>query len=159
MTRARAVELLKGIQLCCDLDDCTNSWDCDECNEAFNMAIDALSENKRTDKRAETHACDCISRQELLDRCDFVIQKGIADNNGYHMVSAEKVKEVIESLPPDVPPADRHGKWIIEIDTGEEMLRCSECDNRVIKKWYRLAVGTDANKCPYCGAGMGSDGE
>ena len=48
----------------------------------------------------------------------------------------------------------KRGKWIIEIDTGEEMLRCSECDNRVIKKWYRMAVGTDANKCPYCGVRM-----
>lgn len=42
MTRARAVELLKGIQFCCDFDDCTNAWDCDECVEAFNMAIEAL---------------------------------------------------------------------------------------------------------------------
>ena len=44
MTRARAVELLKGIQFCCDFDDCTNAWDCDECVEAFNMAIEALEQ-------------------------------------------------------------------------------------------------------------------
>lgn len=44
MTRARAIELLKGIQFCCDFDDCTNAWDCDECVDAFNMAIEALEQ-------------------------------------------------------------------------------------------------------------------
>lgn len=42
MTRARAIELLKGVQFCCDLDDCTNAWDCEECDDALNMAIEAL---------------------------------------------------------------------------------------------------------------------
>ena len=71
MTRARAIELLKGIQFCCDFDDCTNAWDCDECVDAFNMAIEALSENKRTIKCTETHACDCISRQDAIEaRCN-----------------------------------------------------------------------------------------
>ena len=50
MTRARAIELLKGIQLCCDLDDCTNAWDCDECVEALYMAIEALEQDPKRGK-------------------------------------------------------------------------------------------------------------
>ena len=44
MTRARAIELLKEIQFCCDLENCRNAWDCDECVDAFNMAIEALEQ-------------------------------------------------------------------------------------------------------------------
>ena len=47
MTRARAIELLKGIQFCCDLDDCTNAWDCEECDDALNMAIQALEQEPK----------------------------------------------------------------------------------------------------------------
>lgn len=47
MTRARAVELLKGFQLCCDFDDCTNAWDCEECDDALNMAIEALEQEPK----------------------------------------------------------------------------------------------------------------
>lgn len=44
MTKTRAIELLKGFQLCCDFDDCTNAWDCEECDDALNMAIEALEQ-------------------------------------------------------------------------------------------------------------------
>ncbi len=44
MTKERAIELLKGIRFCCDLDDCTNAWDCEECVEAWEMAIQALEQ-------------------------------------------------------------------------------------------------------------------
>ena len=47
MTRARAIELLKGIQFCCDFDDCTNAWDCDECVDALDMAIEALEQEPK----------------------------------------------------------------------------------------------------------------
>jgi len=50
MTGARAIELLKGIQFCCDFDDCTNAWDCDECVDAFNMAIEALEQEPKRGK-------------------------------------------------------------------------------------------------------------
>jgi hypothetical protein len=68
MTRARAIELLKGIQLCCDLDECTNSWDCDECDEAFRMAIEALAEPKwiPCSERLPTLNGDGVSDMVLL---------------------------------------------------------------------------------------------
>ena len=46
MTRARAIELLKEIQFCCDLENCRNAWDCDECVEAWEMAIEALQQEE-----------------------------------------------------------------------------------------------------------------
>ena len=50
MTRARAIELLKGFQLCCDFDDCTNAWDCDECVEALYMGIEAIEQAPKRGK-------------------------------------------------------------------------------------------------------------
>lgn len=47
MTRARAIELLKEIQFCCDLENCRNAWDCDECVEAWEMAIEALEQEPK----------------------------------------------------------------------------------------------------------------
>lgn len=44
--------------------------------------------------------------------------------------------------------------WVNETDNGAEMMACSNCGCRVIKKPYLLAVGTSANRCPYCGAVM-----
>ena len=50
MTRARAIELLKGVRFCCDLDDCTNAWDCEECDDALEMAIEALEQEPKRGK-------------------------------------------------------------------------------------------------------------
>ena len=48
MTRARAIELLKENLFCCNFEECNNAWDCDECVEAFNMAIEALEQEPKT---------------------------------------------------------------------------------------------------------------
>lgn len=68
---------------------------------AFDMAIKALEqepcEYKRTDKRTETHACDCISRQDAIDA---VVYDGITTLN------ADERKLLIEQIPLAEP------KWI-----------------------------------------------
>lgn len=89
-----------------------------------------------------------MTREEAAKVCQSI--KFILDNEDY----SEEVEEALDMAIEALEQEPKRGHWIIEIDTGEEMLRCSECDNRVIKKWYRMAVGTDANKCPYCGARM-----
>ena len=44
-------------------------------------------------------------------------------------------------------------KWIIDTDTGTEMLRCESCGSRMIAEHYRKAVGLRGyDYCPYCGA-------
>lgn len=60
----------------------------------------------------------------------------------------------IEALQTDRPT----GSWISEIDTGTWMLKCSVCGCRVQEEKYRIAVGENATKCPYCGAELGLGG-
>ena len=59
MTKERAIELLKGVQFCCDFDDCTNAWDCDECVEALYMGIEAIQQMPKRGK--------WIDREEVQD--------------------------------------------------------------------------------------------
>lgn len=69
--------------------------------------------------------------------------------------------EVFQRMINDAPTvqADRpHGEWISEIDTGTWMLKCSVCGCRVQEEKYRIAVGQNATKCPYCGAELGLGG-
>ena len=48
---------------------------------------------------------------------------------------------------------DNMSKWIIDTDTGTEMLRCETCGSRIIAEHYRKAVGLRGyDYCPYCGA-------
>ena len=55
--------------------------------------------------------------------------------------------------------ADRPtGSWISRIDEGTWMLECSECGCRVQEEKYRIAIGQNATKCPYCGAELGLGG-
>ena len=66
----------------------------------------------------------------------------------------EALNMAIEALQTDRPT----GSWISEIDTGTWMLKCSVCGCRVQEEPYRIAVGENATKCPYCGAELGLGG-
>lgn len=64
-------------------------------------------------------------------------------------------KELAKVLPAADVVEVRHGRWKNEIDTGSEMMACSVCGARVIKKPYISAVGTNGYAyCPYCGTFM-----
>ena len=43
---------------------------------------------------------ELISKQEIIDRLDNVIENGALDSNGFHPLSAEAVREMVEQLPP-----------------------------------------------------------
>ena len=46
-------------------------------------------------------------------------------------------------------------KWFKESDCGTDMLRCGNCDSRVVLDHYRRAVGLKGyDYCPYCGERM-----
>lgn len=50
--------------------------------------------------------------------------------------------------------------WKITIDNDEPMLTCPDCECRMIKRWYDLAVGSRGyTYCPYCGKDMRKDGQ
>lgn len=76
-------------------------------------------------------------------------------NNKYKKEWNEAFDLAIEAL----SSADAvQGEWISEIDTGTWMLKCSVCGCRVQEEKYRIAVGENATKCPYCGAELGLGG-
>ena len=67
------------------------------------------------------------------------------------------IKKKIDNAP--TVQADRpHGEWMSRIDTGTWMLECSACGCRVQEEPYRIAVGENATRCPYCGAELGLGG-
>ena len=43
--------------------------------------------------------------------------------------------------------------WVVEVDTGTDMLKCPDCGGRMTKVPFLQAVGTKGTSfCPYCGA-------
>ena len=105
---------------------------------------------------------DLISREDAIEAIEEITW--YHQNRNREMVSganstedqawykSQDIYAALEALPS--AEARPTGEWIPEKDTGETMLKCSECECRVIEKWYRMAVGTNADKCPYCGAYM-----
>ena len=94
---------------------------------------------------------DLISRQAAIDGIADIFEEWKALDIEEVTYALQEVSERLQNL----PTAEKRGKWISEIDTGEEMLKCSVCEARVIKAHYEKAVGTEGFKhCPYCGARM-----
>ena len=134
---------------------------------------EALSENKRTDKRTETHACDCISRQAAIDA---LYDKGLSMTAWGELLAMKwsDIQTCIELLPSAQPftaeqiqtmqeleaaqiekayelgKADRPtGHWI-ENDNGT--FSCSNCQSWIPKEQHHYA-----RHCLYCGARMESE--
>lgn len=49
---------------------------------------------------------DCISRKEIIDRCNIVISHGVVDKEGMHPISAETVLKETLSMPSVLPKAE-----------------------------------------------------
>lgn len=126
--------------------------------EIFEQIIDAqptvlptAQPEERTNKHAETHACDYISRQAAIDIAD--------DLRGYiNVVGYWAWMERLKKLPSAQP---KKGKWINaeweHINTGEirKGRRCSVCGCGYFR--YDVSANTVAdipNYCPNCGARM-----
>lgn len=102
MTRAKAAQICQAIKFILGREDYS-----EEVEEALNMAIAALKqlslpkiiirqgeqepcEYKRTDKRTETHACDCISRQAAINDIE---------KNAYRHTYLEQIIDIVSALP------------------------------------------------------------
>lgn len=105
---------------------------------------------KRTDKRTETHACDCISRQAAIDAIDkrrdtFIERDDELDISAVYAYS--DCKAVLKFLPSTQP---EHGEWkpaerkniFGEVMDGFRCNRCNKCS--LVKH----------NLFPDCGADM-----
>ena len=84
---------------------------------------------------------ELISKQNIIDRLDNVIEKGVPDSNGLHPIYAETLRNVIIGLPPAQPELKK-GKWI----RNGWAITCSECG-------YDMPY-TVRRFCPNCGAEM-----
>ena len=98
---------------------------------------------------------DAISRQEIINRCEKVINHGVRDLDGCHSIRAERLLEVVKQLPSVT--SHRVGKWLL-FDDESNSYCCSVCNAA-----YMLIEGTPKDNgykyCPYCGAKLEEDDE
>lgn len=128
---------------------------------------------KRTEKRTEMRACDCISGQEAIDALDE-IESEVADGEGFQY---EKWRSHIAELPSaqpksyregyqagfkDARPERKKGKWVYaEDEYGIDGYHCNQCGFFVPWDYIHKFINyiEDYNFCPYCGAKMEGDDE
>jgi len=78
MTREEALDLLNKFEFCCDFSECTNEWECEECGEALDMAIEALEQGPSC---RNTRQVDLISRQAAIDAIAKFVPYAICDES------------------------------------------------------------------------------
>ena len=106
--------------------------------------------DKRTGNRTETHACDLISRQWLME----------CVNEGWIKFDTEKDENRFIHLVRDIAPSvqPRKGKWIYgEHDVAMcDGYRCDKCGFFVPWDYQHKFIDfiKDYNYCPNCGADM-----
>lgn len=132
MTREEAIKILKQRECC---RECVANCTCNECDKAFEMAIEALKQEPCE---------DTISRKailETIDDCNSDGLKGIFCSYG----DGERFKEYIKELPSVI------SKGVTVTDFAD---KCRECGKQKKGKWKRHIVDNGFNadwKCTECG--------
>ena len=91
---------------------------------------------------------DLISRQELINRCDDVIENGIPNELGLHPIVVEVVKFIVETMPSVDAEEVIHAEWQLNNLNGFKVYDCSNCGIHMECTW---------DYCPNCGARMDGD--
>ena len=103
---------------------------------------------KRTEERTETHACDCISRQAVIDAYgDWYVEEGTEE--GF----IGTVKQLLEGFP-SAQPGRKRGKWIYgEDEYGIDGYHCDKCGFFVPWDYAHKFINyiEDYKFCPGCG--------
>lgn len=127
-----------------------------ECHNGKRLLLIDVAPTVEPEKRTETHACDCISRQAAIDA---FIRKIRPHNNGdgtitMCVMSEELVRKTMDDLP-SAQLERKKGKWI-PVTNGRGGHECDLCHN------YAPAWQTGEERltdfCPNCGAYMGATG-
>ena len=141
MKKVEAIDILESRAVC--MECVISKYDCDACDEAFEMAISAL----------EQEPCeDAISREAVVD--DFIewrekLEYAVGeDYSGVHLlnVAIQKIWDM-----PSVTPSRRKGHWIDYSDEG--FVECpfcghaTNCEDNIDELHY----------CFYCGAELSAD--
>ena len=105
-----------------------------------------------------------INADEIVTMCENVIQYGIADEDGDHVITAETMLFAVNHLPTVDTVTVRHGRWIKKrywsegVGMGERYgyyYSCSKCGNWVCGGYDKCGK----KYCDECGALMdGKDG-
>lgn len=91
---------------------------------------------------------ELISRDEVAERLEIVINHGIPSENGLHLISAESVLETIKELP--IIEERKEGRNLKA--EYPSLFECSECGWEC---WDTMPCDTVAfNYCPNCGVKM-----
>jgi hypothetical protein len=94
--------------------------------EVISMLPSAQPE-KRTDKRTETHACDCISRQAAIDalNCNFTITGKDNAETVYRIVKgfSDKIK-ALPSAQPTLTNAESNTELSVDLISRADALSC-----------------------------------
>ena len=116
-------------------------------------------EPKRTEKRTETHASDCISRQAMLDLIEDDSSNGVYSCFASYE-DAQKFKQKVMYLP-SAQPERKKGKWIAVTEDGDVYKRiCSCCGQEAFfqdddpDELYDGGRYELSDFCPHCGAKM-----
>ena len=117
------------------------------------IIIDTKAEEvTQPEKRVETHACDCISRQAAIDVLDAL---DITDGVGISSIACNLQEKAIRGIQklPSVYPERKKGKWIDNetsyADGVRQTCTCSICGKRSVRPLGRF--------CRWCGADVGGD--
>ena len=107
------------------------------------------------DKRTETHACDCISRQAAIDALNGEIEITGRTNAEAIKGYVRLVKDRLERLPSAQPTIESRAKghWVPQKGGG---VCCSECGKYALDEadGRYISVSVKSNFCPNCGADM-----
>ena len=108
---------------------------------------------ERTEERTETHACDCISRQAVIDSLHSKFADGFNSDKWWNSTA---VLNAISELPSATPqlktePQQKTGHWIEHKHGAIEHIECSECGI-----WFLKADLPRKSYCPNCGSCNGN---
>lgn len=136
ISRQVAIDALSHMM---DTDGFRDGWAVSRANvDCMLRSLPSAQLEKCTEERTKTHACDCISRQAVLDTIDSYMS---------HHMGLLDLKLFVTELP-SVQPQPKIGHWEwVQYDSNPNIgnWHCSECKAIVLHmpEW-----------CPMCGAKM-----
>lgn len=115
-----------------------------------------LLPEKRTEERTESHACDCISREAVIEAIETDCSWDMFNEWGSRTPTGESIIEAIKRVP-SVEPERKMGKWLPHMVTA----KCESIDRDVCSECRTCFYGEPTwswKYCPMCGAKMEVDG-
>ena len=113
---------------------------CNSCEVGNSNYVPSVGQEEHTEERTETHACDCISRQDAINAFE-----------PDHPVDwyTTMIVDVLENLPSAEPR--KKGHWVGIDDEPFEDWECDRCGYTV---FANDVCPIEYNFCPSCGADM-----